>query len=172
MSLFTNKIHLGKTKTAQEIINGILNKNAKTASSDKITKTASKKEEEKSSGQLDIEPLHQEGESTPKVEKKKDGKGEAKKASVKKETIEKVAEECETESSGQLEVEPLHQEGESTPKVEKKKDGKGENKKASISTGGKFVKISNLNSEQESYLRKYYSMYYPTEFVDALLTKK
>jgi len=155
MGLFTNKIHLGKTRTAQEIINSILNKDTvKTSSSKDITKTASKKKEEKSSGQQEVEPLHQEGESTSKVGKKKEGKKSSSKTTK-----------CEQKSSGQLDVEPLHQEGESTPKVGKKKE-------ASISTNGKFVKISNLNKEQEDYLRKYYSMYYPTEFVDALLTKK
>ena len=68
-------------------------------------------DEADSSGQLDVEPLHQEGESTTMP---KNG------PSAKKESAEGAgasptgADADEADSSGQLDVEPLHQDGEST----------------------------------------------------------
>jgi len=79
----------------------------KQAQSGAEIKTASVKvaeqDEADSSGQLDVEPLHQEGESTTMP---KNG------PSAKKEAV--ASEADEADSSGQLDVEPLHQEGEST----------------------------------------------------------
>jgi hypothetical protein len=73
----------------------------------KMVKTASK-EDEVSSGQLDVEPLHQKGDSEC-APKSKGGKSK---------------EDDEAEGSGQLEVEPLHQKGESEKAAESNKETK------------------------------------------------
>ena len=73
MKFVTNKISTGKAKTFADLVEDYRNKNAslqKQASQEAVVKTArtdAKQEEGESSGQLDVEPLHQEGESTPKV---------------------------------------------------------------------------------------------------------
>ena len=72
------------------------------------------------------------------------------------------------DSSGQLDVEPLHQKGES----EKAGDLTGKNKKTEAGTKPEFVKVAKLNSKTRSFLQTYYSQYYPSEFVEALLAEK
>jgi len=59
MKLITNRISTGKAKRFEDFVADFRKKNIKTAS----VKTA-EQEEADSSGQLDVEPLHQEGEST------------------------------------------------------------------------------------------------------------
>lgn len=79
MRFVTNKISTGKAKTFADLVSEYSSKKAggiqKQASAGAVIKTArtdAKQEEGESSGQLDVEPLHQKGESTPKV-KHKDG---------------------------------------------------------------------------------------------------
>jgi len=60
MQLITNKISTGKAGRFEDFIKNFRNSQIKTAS----VKTAEEQEEGESSGQLDVEPLHQEGEST------------------------------------------------------------------------------------------------------------
>ena len=80
MKLITNRISTGKEKRFEDFIADFKSKrNIKTAS----VKTAEEQEEADSSGQLDVEPLHQNGESTtmPKAgpsAKKDDGAKAAK----------------------------------------------------------------------------------------------
>lgn len=84
MRFVTNKISTGKAKTFADLVQDYRNKNAgiqKQASSQAVVKTArsdAKQEEGESSGQLEVEPLHQEGESTPKVKGKSGGEGSEK----------------------------------------------------------------------------------------------
>ena len=78
MQLITNKISTGKPGRFEDFVKSFKASQIKTAS----VKVAEEQEEGKSSGQLDVEPLHQEGESTtmPKAgpsAKKDDGKKEA-----------------------------------------------------------------------------------------------
>jgi hypothetical protein len=89
------------------------------------------------------------------------------------------------ETSGQLKVEPLHQKGESvkpsavTDKNKKtevgKSTGKAETKKEDkkeAATTGRFVKLSKLNGETREMLRKYWSLLYPADYVEAMLQDK
>jgi len=97
MKLITNRISTGKAKSFEDFVNSYRSeKQVKTAS----VKTA-EQEEADSSGQLDVEPLHQEGESTtmPKAgpsAKKDDGEKSA--AATKKP-------DAEGEDSGQPKAE-------------------------------------------------------------------
>jgi len=87
MQFVTTKINTGKAKTFDEICADYVAKNrVKTASTEGVVKTA--EEEQKSSGQLDVEPLHQKGESTNQPKGKSKGTDSEK-----------------TESSGQPEAE-------------------------------------------------------------------
>jgi len=66
MKFVTNKISTGKGKSLNDIMNDIIkgrDEKIKTASTEENVKTAEADEAE-SSGQLDVEPLHQTGEST------------------------------------------------------------------------------------------------------------
>lgn len=84
MKFVTNKISTGKAKTFADLVEDYRNKIAslqKQASQEAVVKTARTdaiQEEGESSGQLDVEPLHQEGESTPKVKGKSGGEGSEK----------------------------------------------------------------------------------------------
>ena len=99
MKLITNRISTGKAKRFEDFIADFKSKkNIKTAS----VKTA-EQEEADSSGQLDVEPLHQEGESTtmPKAgpSAKKDDDGE-KSAAATKEHPAQVVEDVEEYNVG------------------------------------------------------------------------
>lgn len=220
MKLVTDRIFTGNGKRFEDYVQECVSKRevVKTASSAKeVVKTAEKKEkkdEGKSSGQLDVEPLHQEGESTtmPKAgpsAKKEDA------SSGKKEASEKKEKKDEAETSGQLKVEPLHQKGESTelpknPKGNKAGDSAKDSKEASKSEPEKmcekcgkpcgqcscegmedkkdcsaseakedkkastkqFVKIANLDSKNKTFLRKYWTQLFGSDYVDALLADK
>ena len=80
MQLITNKISTGKAGRFEDFIKNFKASQVKTAS----VKVAEEKDEADSSGQLDVEPLHQEGESTtmPKAgpSAKKDDGAKAKSA--------------------------------------------------------------------------------------------
>ena len=84
MKFVTNRIRTGKAKSFDDIINEYRKtKEVKTASTETVVKTA-EKDEADSSGQLDVEPLHQTGESTtmpkngPNAKKEGTEKGTAK----------------------------------------------------------------------------------------------
>ncbi len=62
-------------------------KTASTKQAVKVAEGSNEKDEAPSSGQLDVEPLHQTGESTPVADKKSDGKGEAKKEDKSASTV-------------------------------------------------------------------------------------
>lgn len=125
MNFFSNRINVGSSsKTFTDIVNEYVGKNEKKASSSKVVKTA-EADEAVSSGQLDVEPLHQDGESTtmPKngpKSKKEDGKSSSNSGSSKKET-----EKDEAESSGQPEAEAKLN---NSPEVEEEKKASSEEK--------------------------------------------
>lgn len=140
--------------------------------SDKEVTEASKKEKEEAdgSGQLEVEPLHQEGESTPVVGKKKE------EASATSET--KVAGDCcdkdnenndDADSSGQAEWEGK-QENVNDPEAGKHRDGEGDQKEAS--TGTKFEKVANLDEKSKAWLSEYWRNIYPEAYVEAMLADK
>lgn len=82
---FMTQINTGKAVSFQDFINKKLQEVQPKQGMSKVAsvqapvapavKTANEKDEAESSGQLDVEPLHQEGESTPKVKGKTDAKG-------------------------------------------------------------------------------------------------
>lgn len=151
---------------------------------------AVKDEEGVSSGQLDVEPLHQEGESTPCPHK-----GDDKKKEASADKGDKCKDECP--STGQPEWE-----GKNTndPDAGKHRDGDGDQKKASAKstkkaevacecgekdcdcesdkkdcsakTETKFVRIANLNDKSKKWLAEYWKNLYPAEYVDAMLSDK
>jgi len=102
MQFISNKISVGKTKSFDEICQEFLakkNANVKTASTEEAEVKVAEADEAEGSGQLEVEPLHQEGESTNQdsvAGGKSDGDGG--KAPTK-------ASDEEGESSGQPEAE-------------------------------------------------------------------
>lgn len=170
VKLFSNSIPTGKEKKFSDLVDSYVQ--TKTAdSAPKMQKTASIKvaeevkvaenEEAESSGQLDVEPLHQKGESTPKVGKDKEKESSAS-GKMKKE-------DKEGEDSKQPEWEGK-KENNNDPESGKHRAGDGDQKKASKST--KFVKIANLDDKTKSFLRKYWESLYPKEYVDAMIADK
>jgi len=121
MKLITNRISTGKPKRFEDFVAGVTKKEQiKTAS----VKVAEEKEEADSSGQLDVEPLHQEGESTTMP---KNGPS-AKKKSEEGVSTGKVAEEKnEADSSGQPEWEGK-KENNNDPEEPTEKGGSSEKK--------------------------------------------
>lgn len=124
-------------------------------------------DEAESSGQLDVEPLHQKGESTQEkpgdletMKTKEAGKGD------------KKSDKDEAESSGQLDPEPLHQKGESTQ--EKPGDLETMKKKESAAAGKKktagYKKVAELTTEEKEFLRANWSNFWPKKFIDAILS--
>ena len=93
MQFTTNKIHLGKVPSFDEIVAKVRGEKIASANTE-VVKTASaetsvkvaEQDEGPSSGQLDVEPLHQEGESTNQdsVAGGKDNEDSASTATVKK----------------------------------------------------------------------------------------
>ena len=124
----------------------------KEAASDEVVKEAADKDEAESSGQLDVEPLHQEGDQTAEGEEKKAKSGGK-------------ADNSEGESSGQLDVEPLHQKGESTGD----KPGGLETLKSEES--GKFEKVAALSSGNRKFLNDYLPMVWPAAYVEQMLAE-
>jgi hypothetical protein len=92
MKFVTHKISTGPRKSFEQIVSDYAAKQqgtVKTASAGQTVKTAegvarsdAKQEEGESSGQLDVEPLHQTGESTPKVKGKSGGEDKKDKAAA------------------------------------------------------------------------------------------
>ncbi len=125
------------------------------------TKVAKKeKDEAETSGQLKVEPLHQDGESN----KGSDITGKNKKVEASGSNSDDKA-----ETSGQLKVEPLHQTGESTGK-ETKKEEKKEDKEANSTTH--VVKLAKLDSKTREFLKSYWGNLYPPDYVEAMLQEK
>jgi len=147
-----------------------------------------KDEEGASSGQLEVEPLHQEGESTPTPHKD----GDKKEASADK--GDKCKDECP--STGQPEWEGKntndpdagkHREGDGDQKAaaaksstkkaeceaEESEDEKQEDEKeCSAKSETKFIRIANLNDKSKKWLAEYWKNLYPAEYVDAMLSDK
>jgi hypothetical protein len=84
----------------------------------------------------------------------------------------------EGESSGQLDVEPLHQKGESNGEkpgdLETMKSDKKEAKTVAnaLKKIARFKSFAELTPKQKEFLRGVYSIYWPKEFIDALLEAK
>lgn len=116
MEFITDFISTGKSKSFDDLVreyresqNPVAVKTAAVAEPQK--KEAGKADEADSSGQLDVEPLHQKGESTTMP---KNGPSAKKESTDGKGASPTGADADEADSSGQLDVEPLHQDGEST----------------------------------------------------------
>lgn len=142
MQFITNRIKTGNGKTFEDFVDGLRKqKEVKTAS---VTEKIAEQEEGKSSGQLDVEPLHQTGESTEmpkkgpsakkdcdcavkgtKTETKKEDKKEDKKEEASSQEVKAAAKkdpEKEGEDSGQPKAEDkCHND----PKVDKEAGTKG-----------------------------------------------
>tara|TARA_Y100000034_G_scaffold136138_1_gene211026 strand:- start:9349 stop:10053 length:705 start_codon:yes stop_codon:yes gene_type:complete len=73
----TNSIHVGKGISFNDYVEKLTQpkQEVKTAQANDHPKQAAEDDEADSSGQLDVEPLHQEGESTPKPHKEKEAAG-------------------------------------------------------------------------------------------------
>jgi ferredoxin len=76
MQLIQNRNFTNKPKTFEDVVKSLM---TKTASTVEPVKTAAE-DEGKSSGQLDVEPLHQKGESTEPTAKTKAGEGDKEEA--------------------------------------------------------------------------------------------
>jgi hypothetical protein len=124
--------------------------------------------EEGAKGQVISLPADKEFQKGESVTGKKDGKKSKKEASGKAK-----AEGCKGEGLEiSLPADKEFQKGESedgskvTPKNKKvKAEAKSKTKTAS----SKWVKISNLNDKQKGWLKKYWSVLYPREYVDAMI---
>lgn len=133
MQFITNRIHTGKAKRFEDFVKEYQDKEAKqikVAAAEEVVKTA-EEDEAPSSGQLDVEPLHQTGESTtmPKAgpsAKKEDGPAKSAGSSTKKEKD-------EADSSGQPEAEGKLTNDPKVPTKEEKGGGaKAEVKEAAL----------------------------------------
>ena len=181
VKFYSNKISL-KGEKFEDFIQKQLHK---TASSNKVVKTAAaEKDEADSSGQPEVEGKL--------VNKPKNDEKAAKSTKSKK---------CdEAESSGQLAVEPKHQKGESEkagdlPCKTKKSEADGETKEAGIkgkckecgkpnflckckgkkdkkAATSSLVKIAKLDDKTRSFLKTYWLNLYPAEYVDAMLSEQ
>jgi len=117
MQFITNRIRTGGTKTFEDFVKDYKDSmKIKTAFAEEVVKTA-EQEEAESSGQLDVEPLHQTGESTTMP---KNGPS-AKKDESLGSTSKVVKEKDEADSSGQPEAEGKLV---NDPKVEKEAEVK------------------------------------------------
>ena len=131
MKFITNKIGTGKSKSFADLVSETLRKDEptlKTASVKEEIKVAeAEKDEADSSGQLDVEPLHQKGESTPKPGKKKETEAGSSAQDTDNENN------SEADSSGQPEWEG--KEGNANdPEAEKHRDGDGDQKESAEET--------------------------------------
>jgi hypothetical protein len=188
-----------KPKTLSEVFKAAQTRAAlnKTASAKQDTKVASKVEEPEvvvkvaeedkkkggasdeaeSSGQLKVEPLHQEGESTNQEKVHTNKKESAEVAATKAAESpagKAVKEKDEGESSGQLKVEPLHQEGESTGDKPgdldtQKSDKKKAKVQQKVNKKAGFTRISELTAEEKDFLRGVWSNFWTKKFIDAIL---
>jgi len=143
----------------------------KTEEKAKSTGSGAKKEkgEAESSGQLDVEPLHQKGESVkPSAVTCENKKTEASVKEAKKELPdfikEKIKEKEEKEGK---------KDGDKDEKKEDKKDDDEKDMKASksmcASTQTQVIKLGKMNDKTRSMLKKYFSRLYPAAYVEAML---
>lgn len=140
MKFITNRIQTGKGKTLDELFAKKEPKIVKTAATQAEVKIAEEKDEGVSSGQLDVEPLHQKGESTPTPGKKEEKAG----SDVKDTNNENTK---PAESSGQPEWEGK-KENVNDPKAGEHRDGDGDQKKSKVVQPAKEAKgnIENLTA--------------------------
>jgi len=163
MQFITNKISTGKAKTFEELVSAYVEKKnqAKTADASQAIKTAQvevveasgrgdasagEKDEAESSGQLDVEPLHQEGESTPSPHKDKtecSADSEVKQADVK------MSDPCEDEcdSSGHPEWEGKDEHN-NDPEAGRHREGDGDQKEAAGEAEVKKANLDNLGDKK------------------------
>lgn len=184
MRLVTNNIKTGQGRTFEEFRRDILSKK---------TKVASQQEEAEGSGQLEVEPLHQEGEST---EMPKKGPSAKKEPSAKKASStcgECNCEPCECESKKEASAdeegkdsghpkaeEKCHNNPEETKEaseefVEEAKETKEEDKDEETKEAScekRFVKMANLDEKNKNFLREYWRKLYGDDYVNALLADK
>lgn len=134
MKLITDRIRTGKAPSFEDFVKDFQEKKRiKTASVEEENVKVAEQEEAESSGQLDVEPLHQKGESTEMPKKGPSAKKEA----VDTDQPAKVSEEKdEADSSGQPEAE-----GKLTnnPKVPSKEEKGGETKEEVKEAGIKGI---------------------------------
>lgn len=179
MKLVTNTIYTKKVPTLSEMFKAARTQAAleKTASKEEpVVKTASaevqpqvkvaeekqetkkEKDEGESSGQLKVEPLHQEGESTGQKPGKLDtqktdttaSKGEGKKGDKE-----------EAESSGQLEPKKNPN---NEPEMPKKDAGAKQQVKTAT-----FTRVAKLTPQEKTFLRDVWSNFWPKAYIDAIL---
>lgn len=205
MNFVSNKINIGTSKSFQDIVNDYLKakneKTVKVASTNSVVKTA-KEEEAKSSGQLDVEPLHQTGESTNQdsvAGGKGDEKGKSKgksncscdeegKDSGQPKAEAKLTNDPKVEASTETETKEAGMKGNcekckkpnfickgkcSGEATDEKKEDKVEDKKDDKKEAKVvFKKIANLTSKEKTKLKEYWKTLYPSEFVEAMLEEK
>lgn len=175
IKFMNNSIKIGKGKSFADLVK---EKVEKQAGSEVEVKTA-EAEEADSSGQLEVEPLHQEGESeepsavTDENKKTETGKKESgKKEAGKKEkddsdydSDEKHENKDEKGGSG-VDDEALEEAGE--------KDGEEEKEEKDCRTAEtkpRFQKIAKLTEESKTLLRAEWESVYPKDYVDAMLAE-
>jgi hypothetical protein len=134
MQFITNRIRVGSGKKFEELVSDLMEKKA---ASKEVIKTAAaeekaSKDEAKSSGQLDVEPLHQTGESTtmPKkgpCAKKDEAPAKAAAATVKADEEGKDSGQPKAEGSEKFTNDPKKPEGKDAAGASKKttKEAKG-----------------------------------------------
>ena len=202
MQLITNRIHTGKAGSFEDFINEYRAKQqVKTASVDEEVKVAAEQEEADSSGQLDVEPLHQDGESTtmPKAgpSAKKEGKDEKSAAAdtdpekegkdsgqPKAEGTEKFTNNVKFDPNDSTDEEKgiVDAGAEEEVKEASAKEEEVEEKEAEVEEDKKeekeaeqkaqFVKWANLDSKNKSFITKYWRQLFGDDYVDALVADK
>ena len=166
----TNNISLGKVDTFDEIIEKYA------SAKGKVVKTA-EADEAPSSGQPEAEaklvntPEKEEGKGgkADNSEAPSSGQPEAEAKLVNTPKVEAESDEDVKEASAETEeCEDKKEEEEKEKECEEKEEKEEECEEKEASAGG-FVKVSKLNSKTKDMLSAYYSSYYPSEFVEALL---
>lgn len=191
----TNRISTGENNVTFADFIKKHSKTTKTASqSEKLVKTAS--EEQVSSGQLEVEPLHQEGESTNQGSKKETSSSSA---SVKKEKEESsgqpewegksennnepkveakskvVTKKANLDNLGDKKAEPFgkedsdkSEEHDSEEKSEEKSEDKEDKEEKKEASSNKFVKISKLTAKDKAFLKDYWSSLFGKDYAEAI----
>lgn len=156
MKLVTNHISTGKQKSFRELVSEIQGKNqqVKTASANVEakgpgSKSGANEDEAESSGQLDVEPLHQKGESEhpdpTKMPKDKEANAEVAKEADCKDT------DNENNSEADDSLQPTwegKQENNNNPEAGKHRDGDGDQEKAASTKKSKEAQISNFGDKK------------------------
>ena len=173
MQFITNRISTGGTKTFKDFVKDYkASLKVKTASAEEVVKTA-EQEEAESSGQLDVEPLHQKGESTNQPKGSDAGEKEKPVSSGQPEAEGKLTNDPKVEKEAKT-IDKKEDEIEIEKKdKDKKEEVKAENKETKTAVKEKkYVKLANLDEKSKSFLREYWLKQYPVEFVDAMLADK